>query len=143
MPISRTRTLPTRGLSWSVPEVVKISRLRALDIVTAETTEFLVRLGDVEQLVAVKLRKFPNRGSWSLFVCPTCGRRAQVLRLLNGAVVCRRCCVSCGVRPRTHPMSVRQRAAHRIPKLRAMLESEQSLRLKPVIVGQDGAAIAV
>jgi hypothetical protein len=32
-------------------------------------------------------------------------------------------------------MSVRQRAEHRIPKLRAMLESKQSLRLKPVLRG--------
>ena len=32
-------------------------------------------------------------------------------------------------------MSVRQRAAHRIPKLRAMLESKQSLRLKPDLWG--------
>ena len=33
-------------------------------------------------------------------------------------------------------MSVRQRAEHRIPKLRAMLESETSLRLKPVLWGK-------
>jgi hypothetical protein len=33
-------------------------------------------------------------------------------------------------------MSVRQRAEHRIPKLRAMLESEVSLRLKPVLWGK-------
>jgi hypothetical protein len=32
-------------------------------------------------------------------------------------------------------MSPRQRAAHRIPKLKAMLESETSLRLKPVLWG--------
>jgi hypothetical protein len=33
-------------------------------------------------------------------------------------------------------MSVRQRAEHRIPKLRAMLESEAPLRLKPVLWGK-------
>jgi hypothetical protein len=32
-------------------------------------------------------------------------------------------------------MSVRQRAEHRIPKLRAMLQREQSLRLKPHLFG--------
>lgn len=115
---------------------IKISRLRALDIVAAETTELVVRLGEVEQSVAVTLRKFPNRGSWSLFVCPTCGRQAQVLRLLNGAVVCRRCCISRGVCPCTWPMSPRQRAEHRIPKLRAKLESADSLRLKPHLWGK-------
>ena len=110
---------------------IKISRLRALDIITADTTEFLVRLGDVEQVVAVTLRKFPNQGSWSLFVCPTCGRRAQVLRLLNGVLVCRRCCIDRGSRHRCELMGLWHRAEHRIPKLRAMLESPVSLRLKP------------
>ena len=32
------------------------SRLRALDLIGVETTEFVVRVGDVEQLVEVKLR---------------------------------------------------------------------------------------
>ena len=114
---------------------VKISRLRALDLITAETTEFVVRLGEVEQLVAVTLRKFPNRGSWSLFVCPTCGLRAQVLRLLDDAVVCRRCCIRRGVRRRCEPMGLRQRAEHRIPTLKALLQSEQSLRVKPHLWG--------
>ena len=110
---------------------IKISRLRALDIITADTTEFLVRLGEVEQRVAVTLRKFPNQGSWSLFVCPACGRRAQVLRLLDGAVVCRHCCIRRGSRHRCELMGLRQRAEQRIPKLRAMLESPVPLRLKP------------
>jgi hypothetical protein len=114
---------------------VKISRLRALDLVTAETTEFTVRLGDIEQTVAVKLRKFPSGGSWSLLICPTCGRRARVLRSLNGCLRCWRCLHARGVRYRAWPASVRQRAAMRVPKLRAMLESTQSLRLKPVLWG--------
>jgi hypothetical protein len=114
---------------------VKISRLRAFDIITAETTEFVVRLGDVEQTVAVKLRKFPNGGSWSLFVCPTCGRRAQVLRLLNGAVLCRVCCIRRGVRWRAEPMGLPKRAAYRAPKLLARLNSTESLRLKPHLWG--------
>jgi hypothetical protein len=112
-----------------------MSRLRALDLVTAETREFVVKLGDVEQAVAVTLRKFPNGGSWSLFVCPTCGLRAQVLRVVDDAVVCRRCCIRRGIRSRASPMSVRQRAELRIPKLKAMLQSEQSLRLKPHLWG--------
>jgi hypothetical protein len=120
----------TRVFQDDLP-VVKISRLRALDLVTAETTEFLVRLGDVEKLVAVTLRRFPNQGSWSLFVCPTCGKRAQVLRLLNGALVCRSCCIRRGIRCRCEPISVRRRAELRIPKLREMLESKEHLRLKP------------
>jgi hypothetical protein len=123
-----------RRFSDDLP-AVKISRLRALDLITAETTEFVVRLGGVERPVAVKLRKFPNQGSWSLFVCPACGRCAQVLRLLDDAVVCRRCCVRRGVRWRCEPMGLRQRAEHRIPRLKALLQSERSLRLKPHLWG--------
>jgi hypothetical protein len=110
--------------------------LRATGVITAEMTEFVVRLGDVEQTVAVKARRFPSGGGWSSFVCPSCGRSVRVLRLLNGYVVCCRCCIRRGVRPRAHTLSVRQRAEHRIPKLRAMLESETSLRLKPHLWGK-------
>jgi hypothetical protein len=112
---------------------ISISRLRATGVITAETTEFVVRLGDVEQTVGVKERRFPNGGGWSLFLCPSCGRNARVLRLLNGAVLCCRCCTRRGVRCRCETMSVRQRAEHRILKLRAVLESKASLRLKPVL----------
>jgi hypothetical protein len=65
---------------------------------------------------------------WGSFVCPCCGRNARVLRLLWGAVVHCRCCTRRGVRPRCEPMSLRQRVEHRVPKFRAMLESEVSLR---------------
>ena len=111
------------------------SRLRALGIITPEMTEFVVRLGDVEQLVAVRLRKFPNGGSWSLFDCPTCERRAQVLRALNGVLVCWRCCFRCGVRYRCEPATPGQRADRRLPRLRAMLESKESVRLRPHLWG--------
>ena len=115
--------------------VVKISRLRALDIIAAEMTEFVVRVGDVEQRVAVKLRKFPNGGSWSLFVCPTCEHPAKVLRALNGVLVCWRCCFRLGVRYRCEPVGQRRRVELRLPRLRAMLESKESLRLKPHLWG--------
>ena len=116
--------------------VIAISRLRALGIVTAEMTEFLVRIGDVEQNVGLALRKFPNGGSWSQFVCPSCGWKVRLLRLLDGAVLCTRCCVRRGVSPRIGSMSRRQRAEHRIQKLRTMLETPVSLRLKPVLWGK-------
>jgi hypothetical protein len=110
---------------------IAVSKLRAARVITAETTEFVVRLGDVEQTVGVALRRFPNGGSWSLFVCPTCGGRAQSLRLLNGVLVCRRCRLRRGVRMRSEPTGLWQRAAMRIPKLLAMLDSDKPLRLKP------------
>lgn len=134
MRLCSTQLAVTRVFQDDLP-AVKISRLRALDLVTAKTTEFLVRLGDIEQSVAVTLRKFPNRGSWSLFICPTCGKRAQVLRLLDDVLVCRRCCIRRGIRCRCEPMGVRRRAEFRLPRLKAMLQSERSLRLKPHLYG--------
>jgi hypothetical protein len=116
--------------------VISISRLRALGLVTAEMTEFVVRIGDVEQVVGVVERRFPNGGSWSRFVCPACGWKVRILRLLDGAVLCTRCCIRRGVSPRTWSMSVKQRAERQIVKLRAMLQSEASLRLKPVLWGK-------
>ena len=98
-------------------------------------TEVVIKFGDVEQTVGVKARKFPCGGSWSSFLCPSCGVQVRVLRLLAGGVLCTHCCTRRGVRFRAEGKSARQRAEHRIPKLKAMLESETSLRLKPVLWG--------
>jgi hypothetical protein len=114
---------------------VRIPRLRAEGGIDESTTEFVVKLGAVEQTVGVALQRFGNGGSWSLFRCPTCARLARVLRLLNGRVLCWRCCVIRGVRYRAEPMSRRQRAEHSILRLKGVLESPVSLRLKPVLWG--------
>ena len=109
---------------------VSISRLRASGLIGPETGNYCVQLNDIEQVFAVTHRKFPCGGSYSFFVCG-CGRRARVLRLLNGVVKCYRCCVACGVRYRCEPMGARQRAALSVPRLLAMLNSGTPLRLKP------------
>jgi hypothetical protein len=82
------------------------------------------------------LHKFPNGGSWSLFMAPCCGRRAKALRLYEGDLLCRLCLVARGVLWRCEPASLRRRAEMRIPKLKAMLESEAPLRLKPHLWGK-------
>jgi hypothetical protein len=115
---------------------ISISRFRATGVITPETTEVVVKFGDVERTVGVKARKFPNGGGWSSFVCPCCSVQVRVLRLLDGSLICCCCCQRRGVRPRSSPMSVRQRAEHRVPKLKAMLLSETSLRLKPHLWGK-------
>lgn len=109
---------------------INISRLRAEGTISPSTTEFVVRLGDVEQTVGVKHRKFPCGGGWSSFVSPCCGVQVRMLRLLNGRLLCCRCCNRHGVRYRCEPTGARQRAAMRIPKLLAMLNSDTPLRLK-------------
>ena len=114
---------------------VSISRLRATGVITAETTMFCVQLGHVEQNVSIHLRRFPSGGSWSWFGCPTCGKWARTLRLHFDDIVCPSCCRRRGIQPRSWTLTPRQRAERRIPKLRAMLESKESLRLKPVLWG--------
>jgi hypothetical protein len=116
--------------------IIAISRLRATGLITAEMTEFVVRLGDVEQSVGLALRKFPNGGNWSRFICPSCGWKVRMLRLLDGALLCTRCCILRGATPRTWSMSPRRRAERSIPRLKAVLETETSLRQKPVLRGK-------
>jgi hypothetical protein len=110
---------------------VKVSRLRALGEITAESALTVIRLGDgeLEFSVGLALREFPNGGSWSLFRCPRCDRRAQVLWPLEGRPVCRLCCIEHGVGARAWPMSQRQRAEIRVPKLLARLNSTKPERL--------------
>ena len=98
-------------------------------------TETAVQLGDVTTTVGLWHLHFPNGGGWSYFLCPVCGQKAQRLWLLSGAIVCRRCCIRSGVRPRGDPLSVRQRAALQAPKLIARLSSAKSERLKLVLWG--------
>ena len=133
--------LTTMGTSWEAQPVVrvfrddlpsiKVSRLRATGVITAEMASTIVQFGEVGFSVGLALRRFPNGGSWSLFRCPQCDRPAQVLWLLHGRPACRRCCISRGVRCRVEPMSVHQRAAHRVRKLLAQLNSDKPARLHP------------
>jgi hypothetical protein len=110
---------------------IKASRLRALGEITAESTSTVIRLGDGEVWIGLALREFPNGGSWSLFRCPQCDRRAQVLWLLEGRPVCRLCCIERGVGARAWPMRPWRRAEVRIPKLLARLNSAKPPRLHP------------
>jgi hypothetical protein len=103
--------------------------------ITAESTSTVVRLGQEGFSVGLRLRKFPNGGSWSLFRCPQCDRWVQVLWLLEGRPVCRLCCIERGVGARAWPMRPWRRAEVRIPKLLARLESKTPARLNPRLDG--------
>jgi hypothetical protein len=115
---------------------IGVSRLRATGVITAEMTRAVISVGDVVADVGLSLRKFRNNGSWSFFLCPHCGRRVRTLRLFEGDALCWRCCVRRGVLYRCEPAGLRQRAELRIPRLKTKLESEVSLRLKPVLWGK-------
>jgi hypothetical protein len=110
---------------------IRASRLQALGEITAESASIVIRLGDSEFSVGLALHKFPNGGWWSLFRCPQCERRAQVLWLFEGRPVCQRCGTARGVGRRAWPMSQRQRAEISVLKLQARLESKTPARLHP------------
>ena len=114
---------------------ISVSRLRATGAITAEMTKTMISIGDVVAEVSLDLVKFANGGSWSFCLCPYCGRRARTLKLLDGCVLCWRCCHRRGARYRCRTKFLRGRAELRIPKLKAMLQSQQSLRLKPHLYG--------
>jgi hypothetical protein len=112
-----------------------VSRLRASGAITTEMTRTTIGIADVEAEVGLDLVRFRNGNSWSFFRCPCCGLRARVLKLFDGCVLCWRCCHRRGAGYRAVGKSPRRRAELRIPKLLAMLQSEQSLRLKPHLYG--------
>jgi len=121
----RTNVLsPMVTLQDDLPSI-SISRLRASGAITAEMTRTTIGIADVEADVGLQLVRLANGG------CPHCGRRARVLKLLDGCVLCWRCCHRRGARYHVWTVSPKRRAEFRIPKLRAMLESETPLRLKP------------
>ena len=69
---------------------VSVSRLRALDEVTEEMARVRVTIAGVSREVRLSHLRFPNGGGWSFFICPSCGRRARVLKLYE-RIACWRC----------------------------------------------------
>jgi hypothetical protein len=117
-------------------ETVKVSKLRASGAITADATSVVVTFGQGDDAfrreVRVVHRKFPNGGSWSFFLCPTCGRRVRKLKL-HEKVMCWRCCVQSGLRYRIADGSAAERAearARRTERLQAQLGGGP-LRLRP------------
>jgi len=106
---------------------VSVSRLRASGAITPDATSVIVSFGQggdaLRREVRVVHRKFPNGGSWSLFLCPTCGRRVRKLEL-HEKVMCWRCSAQSGLRYRISDGSAAERAearARRTKRLQTQL----------------------
>src|SRR5580704_13361545 len=56
-------------------------------------TRVRVTIAGVSREVLLWHLHFPNGGGWSFFLCPSCGRRARVLKLFE-KIGCRRCACS-------------------------------------------------
>jgi hypothetical protein len=70
---------------------IGVSRLRANHTITPSVTSVEIAFGEFKRQVSLTHRHFPNGGSWSFFLCPSCSRRARTLRLYEGRLVCRWC----------------------------------------------------
>jgi hypothetical protein len=109
---------------------VSVSRLRAAGEIRAEDTIATVVFGDVAFTVSLGLHRWPNGGNWSRFLCPGCGRWARILRLLEGQIMCWRCCKARGLRARVELIRTEKRAAYHAPRLIARLTGPPA-RLNP------------
>jgi hypothetical protein len=108
---------------------ISVSRLRALGVVTEAMRSVSVTIAGLSREVRLSHMRFPNGGGWSFFICPSCGRRARVLKLFE-KIACWRCTRS-GSRSRPLLYRVQQGdKAGRIVRLRERLRSGPA-RLKP------------
>jgi hypothetical protein len=104
-----------------------VSRLRALGEVTAAMQSVRVTIAGVMREVRLSHMRFPNGGSWSFFLCPSCGRQCRVLRLYE-RIACWRCTQFAG-RPLAYRIWQGDKAG-RIERLRERLQGGPA-RLKP------------
>jgi hypothetical protein len=110
----------------ALPASSSISTLRGLGIVNRNTKSVVIAFGEGDDAlwreVHVTHRRFPNGGGWSFFTCPLCDRRARVLKVHDGAVMCWRCCAARGARYRSASGSPDERDAARIARLQKLRE---------------------
>ena len=82
-------------------ECVKLPRLRAMGVVQLDAPNAIIQVGDRRKLIGLAHVRFKNGGSWSLFRCATCARRANRLWLIEDRPLCRHCCEGIGIVHRT------------------------------------------
>ena len=115
-----------RYFQHALPTSPSVSRLRALGVVDWTTKSVLISFGEGDDVlwreVRITHRQFPNGGGWSFFQCPQCRRRARVLKLHDGAVMCWRCCAARGARYRSASGSPVERDGARMARLQKLRE---------------------
>ena len=103
-----------------------VSKLRASGVLDRSTKSVLVAFGEGDEAlhreIRITHRQFPNGGDWSFFVCPQCERRARVLKLHDGAVMCWRCCAARGALYRSASGSPVERDAARVARVERLSE---------------------
>jgi hypothetical protein len=116
---------------------VNSARLRALGVIVPGAATAIVSFGEgadaLKREIRVWHREWSHGRGLSLFLCPRCGGKAQILRVYDGAVWCRNCLKRAGVQYKIAYGTEAEQAearARRIEKLRAKLNGG-SLRVHP------------
>jgi hypothetical protein len=117
---------------------VNSARLRAMGVIRPDASSALVSFGQGEDALVREIgtwhRKWSHGRGLSLFLCPNCGGKAQILRLWAETPWCRRCLLRQKITYRICSGSAAEKAEARrarIEKLRARLEGG-SPRLHPL-----------
>jgi hypothetical protein len=114
---------------------VKIPRLRAMGVVQLDAPHAIIQVGDRQKLIGLAHTKFRNGGSWSLFRCPRCARRANRLWLIEDRPLCRHCCEGIGIVHRSKWGFGRHERLRtrdqKLDELVAKLEATTPLRFNP------------
>jgi hypothetical protein len=101
--------------------VVNSARLRALGVIRPEAASATVNFGEgadaLVREVQVWHRRFRNGRGISLFLCPACGGKAQLLKLHDGRPQCRNCLKQQGVQFRIAYGSRLERAEARTKRI--------------------------
>jgi hypothetical protein len=107
---------------------VNSARLRALGVIKPDAISALVSFGVGTDALVREIRMWHRRWAHgrglSLFICPACGRKAQILRWHDGRPQCRNCLKRRGVQFRIAYGTRAERAearTKRIENLRAKL----------------------
>jgi hypothetical protein len=72
-----------------------------MGVVQLDAPHAIIQLGDRQKLIGLAHTKFRNGGSWSLFRCLKCARRANRLWLIEDRPLCAKCCNGLNIWHRT------------------------------------------
>jgi hypothetical protein len=142
--MSKRRTDADHRRFFDEFECVKIPRLRATGVVQLDAPHAVIQFDDKPKLIALAHVRFRNGGSWSLFRCPKCARRANRLWLVEDRPLCVKCCNVVGVQHRsryalgrTERLRARDRA---LDELQTKLDAVEPLRFNGAPASWGGRA---
>jgi hypothetical protein len=100
------------------------ARLRALGVIRPDASTAIVSFGEGAEALIREIevwhRRFRNGRGISMFLCPVCGKKAQLLKLHDGQPQCRGCLKRRGVQFRIAYGSPLERAEARTKRIEAL-----------------------